>query len=92
MMPGATASRLRRAGGKVIRLDGHDAVQILDQHGTRRQYRRRGKSLEARTLPIGARESVPADLVPWVEVEPDVLTSMYLGRGRFHPILDPLGL
>ena len=88
----ASLDRLHRAGGKALRLDGHDAVQILDQHGTRRQYRRRGKSLEARTLPIGARESVPADLVPWLEIEQDVLTSMYLGRGRFHPILDPLGL
>lgn len=88
--PNRSRTRLSQYGAKLRTVDGSTVVEIVDPNdGARRrfQYRRIGETVERRVLQ--ANGSPMLDGSPWEAVDLEALRAV---RGRYHPILDPLGL
>jgi hypothetical protein len=86
--------RLCDYGGRMISADGIATVEMRDPNDNARrrfQYRRRTDGgLERRVLMADGQPS--HDGSPWEPYTDGDLHALRSQRGRWHPILDPLGL
>lgn len=86
-------SQLSEHGGRMIQTDGIDTVELIDPNDNARaryQYRRAGETIERRRLMESGEPY--NDGSPWTIVSESDLAAMRAMRGKYHPILDPLGL
>jgi len=82
--------RLREYGGRMIVTDGRATVELRDPNDnslSRYQYRRTTEGIERRILDAHGRASRDSGS-PWAPAD---VAAMLRVRGRYHPILDPLG-
>lgn len=83
-------SRLSEYGGRILTIDGSRVVEMRDPNDnsrSRHQYRVLAGALEHRRL---THEGDPIER--WTPRTPDEVRQMRAVRGRYHPILDELGL
>jgi len=83
------ADQVRRYGGRLLTIEGHTVVEMIDPNDgsrARHQYRRRGEAIEHRIVARGGAAG------PWELRSPGEVALMRAQRGAYHPILDPLGL
>jgi hypothetical protein len=82
--------KLREYGGRIVHIDNAVVVELVNHNDNARhryQYRRSGNSLEARLLAHDG--SIVSE---WERRTDAELLALRSQRGKYHPILDPLGL
>lgn len=93
-MTTTSRSRLAQYGATLRIIDGRKAVEMVDPNDNaraRHQYRRADDGgLEQRTLLL-ADGNPDNEGSPWRPCTAHQITVMAEQRGKYHPILDPLG-
>lgn len=91
--PNRGRSKLAEYGGRLRTIDGRKVVEMVDPNDNGRaryQYRRAGERLERRVLQHNGQPFRNGS--PWEPYRDSDLAEMRAARGKYHPILDPLGL
>ena len=89
------SEKLAEYGGKLIQTDGRKTVQLVDPNDNARrrfQYRlSENGSIEKRVLRANGKPFLDSGS-PWETLSVNDVLALQAVRGRWHPILDPLGL
>jgi len=90
----AQRDSLAACGGRIVETDGSRTVELRDPNdraGRLYQYRRYGRALVERRVLQSNGEAL-SDGSPWEQMTLHEIMQLHMQRGKYHPILDPLGI